>query len=121
MNNRGIYLVIYTGPGQDDNKRKPGYLWLSKGVCKFGQSLKMNGVSKRYNNHLGGNEKVYIAGIFKDRDDIDSIEKELHHRFEKYRLRNTKNNRPSEWMKPIPLSTLKKEFANVVKDHFSLF
>ena len=119
MINRGVYLVIYTGEGQEDDAKKPGWLWLGKNSCKFGQSLGLKNVHKRYRTHLKGNCKLVIAGVFKDRDDIDAIEKQLHYKFASFRLIN-KNGRPSEWMKPISNNDLVNGFYEVVKAHFSL-
>ena len=82
VNDRGIYLVVYTGPGQGDRKNDPGYLWLPPGCCKFGQSLSLSTVEKRYQDWCSGNADVILVGHFKDRDDIDTIEKALHHKFQ---------------------------------------
>lgn len=117
---RGIYLVRYTGPGQDDNVKRPGYLWLSQGCCKFGQSLNIEDVQNRYSKHCNGNAEVKLVGYFKDRDDIDAIEKKLHKRLHSRRLKNS-NNRVSEWMEPINDSELKEIFLEVVRKHFRIW
>jgi len=119
MDNRGIYLVIYIGPGQEDRANDPGYCWLPKGCCKFGQSLDLNNVTKRYADHCNGNVIVHKAGTFKDRDDIDAIEKKLHHRFNERRLLN-RNNRRMEWMEPILMEELSSVFNEVIKEHFAI-
>jgi hypothetical protein len=120
MDNRGIYLIIYTGPGQEDHPKTPGYLWMPTGCCKFGQTQNLEGVYTRYAKHCNNNVTVEIAGRFRDRDDIDLIEKKLHHRFDHQRLKNY-NNRKTEWMAPIPVDELKKAFQEVVNEHFQLF
>ena len=119
MENRGIYLIVYTGPGQPDNHKKPEWLQVTTGCCKFGKSLDLAGVYKRYNKHLNGNCEIIIAGRFKDRDDIDAIEKSVHKMLDSKRLRNC-NNRPSEWMKPIELDELKKIFIKVIMNRFDI-
>lgn len=120
VNNRGIYLVKYTGPGQEDKENDPGFLRLPTGCCKFGQSLNIKDVEKRYLNHCNENAVVRLVGHFKDRDDIDAIEKMLHRRFHARRLKN-RNNRVSEWMEPIPETELKKVFLEVVEEYYELW
>jgi hypothetical protein len=119
MIDRGVYLVIYTGEGQEDDPKNVGWLWLPKGCCKFGQSLKLSGVEDRYRRHLKQCE-VKIAGRFKDRDDIDAIENAIHAKFANKRLKN-RNGKPSEWMLHISEEELKKEFRNVIHEHFMIF
>lgn len=119
-NDRGIYLVVYTGPGQEDSKRDPGYLWLPHGCCKFGQSLALSTVEKRYKDWCSGDAQVYTVGHFKDRDDIDAIEKALHHKFANKRLKN-RNNRSSEWMQPVTEQELKTAVQEVITSHFKLW
>jgi hypothetical protein len=120
VNNRGIYLVRYTGEGQEDKKTEPGLLWLPKGCCKFGKSLNIKDVEKRYNTHCDNNVDVSLVGHFKDRDDIDAIEKALHKRFSSKRLINSRN-RKSEWMQNIPETELRDAFIEVVSKHFKLW
>ena len=120
VNNRGIYLVIYNGPGQEDKKNDKGLLWLPPGACKFGKSLNIKKVKKRYLDHCNGNVEVTIVGRFKDQDDLHAIEKLLHGRFKENRLKN-RNNRSSEWMDPINESQLKKIFKEVINEHFELW
>jgi len=119
MENRGIYMVIYTGPGQPDNAKKPEWLTLSTGCCKFGQSLDLANVEKRYTKHLNGDCELIIAGRFKDRDDIDAIEKMLHHKLSDNRLINI-NGRPSEWMEPLAQETLSNTLREVINERFSI-
>mgnify|MGYP001036366682 CR=1 FL=1 len=120
VNDRGIYLVVYTGPGQGDRKNDPGYLWLPPGCCKFGQSLSLSTVEKRYQDWCSGNADVILVGHFKDRDDIDTIEKALHHKFTGRRLKN-RNNRLSEWMQAIPMAELRNAVSEAIQEHFKLW
>lgn len=64
--------------------------------------------------------EVKLVGYFKDRDDIDCIEKKLHSKLKAKRLRNS-NNRPSEWMEPIDESDLKKVFLEVINEHYKIW
>ena len=120
MIDRGIYLVIYTGEGQEDKPKDLGFLRIEKSCCKFGKSLELSKVQERYNRHCNNQADVWIAGRFKDRDDIDLIEKKLHRHFRDMRLIN-RNNRPSEWMQPVNIEELRRVFHEVVRNHFSLF
>ena len=118
--NRGIYLVRYTGNGQEDKPNNPGLLVIPNGACKFGQSLNLDTVEKRYISHFKKEENViemHILARIQNRDDIDNIEKKLHKHFHDRRLLN-KNNRPSEWMESIDSKELKKAFKKIFLEHF---
>ena len=117
---RGIYLVIYTGKGQEDKPKNPGLLKIPTGACKFGQSLHLKDVKKRYEAHFKKEKNVieiHILAEIQNRDDIDKIERKLHQHFHDRRLIN-RNKRPSEWMESIDSKELKKAFKKIFLEHF---
>ena len=118
--NRGIYLVRYTGKGQEDKPHNPGLLKIPTGACKFGQSLNLDRVEKRYVSHFKKEEDViemHILARIQNRDDIDKIERKLHLYFHDRRLPN-RNERRSEWMESIDSKELKKAFKKIFLEHF---
>jgi len=117
--NRGLYLVKYTGEGREDNPNNPGLLFIKKGSCKFGQSLNLIEVKKRYVAHFKSEDDIemHILARLRDIDDINALEKKLHHAFDSRRLVNS-NNRKSEWMLSEDIETLKKEFKKIFLNHF---
>ena len=120
---RGIYLVIYTGKGQIDKPNTRNTLWIPKGACKFGQSLNLRDVTKRYKSAFAENEiEMHILAEIQNRDDIDKIEKKLHRYFHDRRLRTKdKDGNPkgtSEWMQNIDSKELKKAFKKIFLEHF---
>lgn len=117
---RGIYLIINHGPAFDDRKTDPTYLRVPHGAVKFGQSLKLSGVKKRYENHIGHAQvSVLVVCRLTNRDDIDAIEKAFHTRFYDVRLRN-KRNRPVEWLEPLTISELNAGIRQVIHQHFAI-
>ena len=115
---RGIYLVIYTGKGQEDKPKNPGLLKIPTGACKFGQSLNLKDVTKRYESAFAKDEiQMHILAEIQNRDDIDKIERKLHQHFHDRRLIN-RNKRPSEWMESIDSKELKKAFKKIFLEHF---
>lgn len=117
---RGIYLIVNDGPAFDDRKNDPEYLRVPHGAVKFGQSLKLSGVEKRYANHVGhGQLSVFVVCRLTNRDDIDAIEKAFHTKFHDVRLRN-KRNRPVEWLEPLDASELNAGIRQVIYEHFEV-
>ena len=122
---RGIYLVRYTGKGQQDKPKNPGLLKIPTGACKFGQSLNLDTVEKRYISHFKKEKNViemHILAEIQNRDDIDKIERKLHLHFNDRRLRTLdKDGIPkgtSEWMENIDSKELKKAFKKIFLEHF---
>ena len=118
--NRGIYLVRYTGKGQEDKPQNPGLLKIPTGACKFGQSLNLKDVKERYKSHFKKEKNViemHILARIQNRDDIDKIERKLHLHFHDRRLIN-RNKRRSEWMQNIDSKELKKAFKKIFLEHF---
>ena len=72
--NRGIYLVRYTGNGQEDKPNNPGLLVIPNGACKFGQSLNLDTVEKRYISHFKKEENV----IEKLRSKIKDVRRQIN-------------------------------------------
>ena len=120
---RGIYLVIYTGKGQIDKPNTRNTLLIPTGACKFGQSLNLKDVTKRYESAFAKDEiQMHILAEIQNRDDIDKIERKLHLHFNDRRLRTLdKDGIPkgtSEWMESIDSKELKKAFKKIFLEHF---
>ena len=117
--NRGIYLAINVGKSFYDKKNNPEYLTVPSGAVKFGKSLDLLGINKRYKSHCGDDIETYAVAKIQDRDDIDNIEKLLHNYFDSYRLKN-KNNRKVEWMEPIEIKILAQGVKDVMSNYFGI-
>ena len=117
--NRGLYLIIVNDKKFYDNPKNPDYLTVPNGAVKIGKSLNLDSINKRYTRHSKRNIESHTLIRLRDRDDIDILEKLIHHHFNEYRLKNI-NNRKVEWMEPIPIQKIIKEVNIIFNKYFDI-